>query len=44
MRRFIESIPIQGEKDQLRLIEIYENNGDWSRMKLEPVRQEYHAG
>jgi hypothetical protein len=44
MRRFIDQIIIQGEKDQLRMIEIYEMNGDWSRMKLEPVRQEYHAG
>ncbi len=44
MRRFIDQIIIQGEKDQLRLIEIHEINGDWSRMKLEPVRQEYHAG
>lgn len=44
MRRFIDSILIQGQKDQLRLIEIHEINGDWSRMELESVRQEYHAG
>jgi len=44
MRRFIDSILIQGQKDQLRIIEIHEVNGDWSRMQLESVRQEYHAG
>jgi len=44
MRRFIDSILIKGQKDQLRLIEIYEINGDWSRMELESIRQEYHAG
>jgi hypothetical protein len=44
MRRFIDSILIQGQKDQLRIIEIHEINGDWSRMELESIRQEYHAG
>lgn len=43
MKRFIDSIRIEGAHNQLKVIEIYETNGDWSHMELESLRQEYHA-
>jgi hypothetical protein len=42
--RFIEHIRISGESDRIHEIRIEESNGDWSLMRLESLRQEYHAG
>jgi hypothetical protein len=43
MKRFIDHIQLEGEQNQLRVVEIHEADGDWSHMELEPIRQEQHA-
>jgi len=43
LRQFITRIRLDGKGDRLVSVHVDENSGDWSVMKLETVRQEYHA-
>ena len=42
--RYVEHILISGQSDRIHEIRIEESNGDWSLMRLESLKQEYHAG
>lgn len=43
LRQYVVLIYIEGRADRVSSVRIDENSGDWSEMRLETLKQEYHA-